>query len=276
MKSVIEIMLSTFQECKEAGSYFLFYLLALGLGLAVFWDRYGKTEVKDNWMVEEAKKKIQLWPFLYGVSALVLVAANPLAMLGMHKISPLWKQYDKIWSLLLVLFLSAYGMVCFLSILHEKKQKIILIFGIIILIGLAGSGYGLMSEREKISANLEESEIAEFIKEQDENALVLAPEAILEYIGNYEPEIRVLYGKDLYTPNLDMGIMDTYSEEIMQVYEAMKQPAETLEEIADMAFLYDCDILIVKKFENPPFMAGRYQRKEITQNYIVYAADVST
>ncbi|MBR4983803.1 MAG: hypothetical protein IKY94_14760, partial [Lachnospiraceae bacterium] len=73
MKEIIRIMLSAFQETKESGSYMLFYLLALGLGLAVAWDRYGKTEMEDNWMVEEAKKQIQLWPFLYGLLSLVLV-----------------------------------------------------------------------------------------------------------------------------------------------------------------------------------------------------------
>ena len=66
MMEILEIIYSTFRESKEAGSYMLFYLLALGLGLAVAWDRYGKAEMEDNWMVEEAKKQIQLWPFLYG------------------------------------------------------------------------------------------------------------------------------------------------------------------------------------------------------------------
>ena len=58
MIEIMEIIISTFRENKAAGSYALFYLLALGLGLAVAWDRYGKTEMEDNWMVEEAKKKI--------------------------------------------------------------------------------------------------------------------------------------------------------------------------------------------------------------------------
>jgi len=98
--------------------------LALGLGLAVAWDRYGKTELEDNWMVEEAKKQIQLWPFLYGLLALVLVVMNPLAVWMINKITPVAGQYYKVWALLLFLFLCAYGMVCFLSILREKKQRI--------------------------------------------------------------------------------------------------------------------------------------------------------
>ena len=85
----MKIMISTFQENKAAGSYTLFYLLALGLGLAVAWDRYGKTELEDNWMVEEAKKQIQLWPFLYGIVALLLVVMNPLVIWGINKLTPI-------------------------------------------------------------------------------------------------------------------------------------------------------------------------------------------
>ena len=39
MIEIMEIIISTFRENKAAGSYALFYLLALGLGLAVAWDR---------------------------------------------------------------------------------------------------------------------------------------------------------------------------------------------------------------------------------------------
>ena len=58
MMEIWEIIYSALRECKEAGSYMLFYLLALGLGLAVAWDRYGKAEMENNWMVEEVKKQI--------------------------------------------------------------------------------------------------------------------------------------------------------------------------------------------------------------------------
>ena len=86
-------------------------------------DRYGKTEMEDNWMLEEAKKQIQLWPFLYGLLALLLVVMNPLSAWILNKITPVAGQYYKTWGLLLFLFLCAYGMVCFLSLLREKKEK---------------------------------------------------------------------------------------------------------------------------------------------------------
>ena len=174
MIEIMEIIISTFRENKAAGSYTLFYLLALGLGLAVAWDRYGKTEMEDNWMVEEAKKQIQLWPFLYGIATLLLVVMNPLAIWGLNKLMPIAGQYYKVWGLLLFLFLCAYGMVCFLSLLREKNQRAFVTIGFVILIGLAGSSYGIMSERPGKGDLREEAQVIQWIKESKEDALVLA------------------------------------------------------------------------------------------------------
>ena len=270
MMDIMEIILSTFQESKEKGSYVLFYLLALGLGLAVAWDRYGKTEMEDNWMVEEAKKQIQLWPFLYGLLALVLVVMNPVAIWIINKVIPVAGQYYKVWSLLLFLFLCAYDMVCFLSILREKKQRMWVSIGFVVLIGLAGSSYGLVAERPEKQDFAEEASVIQMIKDADQDALILAVDPILEYAGVYEPEIKVLYGKDIYTANLDLGIMDAYPQELMNLYEAVKQPEGAMGEISNVAVMYDCDALVVRKFENAPDKAGVYYKREVTENYILY------
>lgn len=271
MIEMMEIIFSTFRESKEAGSYVLFYLLALGLGLAVAWDRYGKAEIEDNWMVEEAKKQIQLWPFLYGLLALVLVVMNPLAVWVINKVTPVAGQFYKVWSLLLFLFLCAYGIVCFLSILKEKKQRILVAIGFVILIGLAGSSYGLMAERFGRWDYAEEAKVVENIKAGNKEVLILATDPILEYVGVYEPKVNVLYGKDIYTANMDLGIMDAYSPELMHLYEAVKEPEGSMGEISNMAAMYDCDVIIVEKFENAPDKAGAYYKKEMTENYIVYS-----
>lgn len=271
MTDVVNIMLSTFQECKESGSYFVFYLLALGLGLSVAWDRYGKTEMQDNWMVEEAKKQIQLWPFLYAILALVLVVINPVIVFVFHKITSVAGQYYKLWSLLMLLFVCAYGIVCFLSILHEKKQKLLLIGGFVILIGLAGSGYGISSDRPSEKNLKEEAKVLELVKEAGEDTVLLAVDTVLEYAGVYEPQVRLLYGKDLYTPNLDLGIMDTYSADFLNLYEAMKAPKGSMGEIANAAALYDCDVIVVEKFEEAPDKAGVYYKEKETEKYLIYS-----
>ena len=270
MMEIVEIIFAAFQESKEKGSFALFYLLALGLGLAVAWDRYGKEEMEDNWMVEEAKKQIQLWPFLYGLLAMLLVVMNPLAIALINKLTPIAGQYYKVWSLLLFLFLCAYGMVCFLSILREKRQRILVAVGFVVLIGPAGSGYGLTSKRYSKADFAEEAFVVQIIQERDEDALILATDPVLEYLGVYEPEMEVLYGKDIYTANMDLGIMDAYPAELAYLYEAVKQPRGAMGEISNMALMYDCDVLVMKKFENSPDKAGVYYKKEVTENYILY------
>lgn len=271
MMEMMNIILSAFQESKENGSYILFYVLALGLGFAVAWDRYGTTELEDNWMVEEAKKQIQLWPFLYGLLALVLVVMNPIAIWIFHKVTPIGGQYYKILGVLLFLFICAYGMVCFLSILREKKQRSFLAIGFVILIGLAGSSYGFMADDSQKTDYTQEEAVVEYImKEAGEDAYVLAADSLVEYIGVYKPPISILYGKDLYTANLDLGIMDCYSPELLQLYEAMQSPKGSMGEISQMAVMYDCEVIVVNRFEHAPDKAGMYYKKEETENYIIY------
>lgn len=270
MMTIWEIIYSTFQESKEAGSYMLFYLLALGLGLAVAWDRYGKAETENNWMVEEAKKQIQLWPFLYGLLTLLLVVVNPLAIWLLNKITPMAGQYYKVWGMLLFLFLCAYGMVCFLSLLREKRQRSFVTIGFVILIGLAGSSYGILAERPGKKDFAKEEQVVQWIKESEGNALILAVDPVLEYIGIYEPGMQVLYGKDIYTANMDLGILDAYPLELMHLYEAVKQPEGCMGEISNVAFLYDCDAVVVRFFENAPDKAGVYYKREMSDKYILY------
>ena len=270
MREILKIMISTFQETKASGSYVLFYFLALGLGLAVAWDRYSKTKMEDNWMLEEAKKKIQLWPFLYGLCAMLLVVANPIAILVFNRITPIAGQYYKVWSILMFLFLCAYGIVCFLVLLRERMQQILLIGAFAVIIGLAGSGYGILADRAGKSDYKEEAKVAQWILEKGEDSLVLATEEVLEYVGVYEPQISVLYGKDIYTANMDLGIMDAYPPELMQLYETMKQPEGSMGEISNVALMFDCDILVVKAFDNAPDKAGVYYKRELTKDYIIY------
>lgn len=270
MMEIWEIIYSAFRECKETGSYMLFYLLALGLGLAVAWDRYGKAEMENNWMVEEAKKQIQLWPFLYGIAALLLVVLNPLAIWGVNKMTPIGGQYYKIWGLLLFLFLCAYGIVCFLSLLREKNQRGFVAIGFVVLIGLAGSSYGMLAERPGKDNFEEEAQVVQWIEEEKAEALILATDPVLEYIGIYEPQMRLLYGKDIYTANMDLGILDAYPLELVHLYEAVKQPEGSMGEISNVAWMYECDAIVVRFFENAPDKAGVYYKREMTDNYILY------
>ena len=270
MKEIFDLMVSTLQSNKENGSYFLFYILALGLGLAIFWDRYVQEEVQDNWMLEEAKKKIHLWPFLYGFLSVIIVAGNPFTIWILNKITPIEGQYYKIWTVLLLVFISAYGMVCFLSLLREEKQKKILILGFIILIALSGNVFGLMEERKGEEDYRGMRQVTDYLLQQEEEILVLGTPAAVEYLGVYAPEVKLLYGKDLYTPHLDMGIMDLYPDEFILLYEMVNNPEYNLEPLMEAADDYGCDYVILSYFEEAPEEAEGFKKAEVWENYILY------
>lgn len=279
MQMIVEQLGTTFAQAKEVGSYFLFYLLALGLGLMIAWERYGNSKTGDNWMVEEAKKKIQLWPFLFGLCSLVLVVANPFSLWILNKILPLQGQYEKLWSLLLFLFLIVYGVVCFVSLLAEQEKKNIVVIVFVFFIGLAGSCYGLLSDRQGEEAYSQEREVVAILQEvfvrkpETEAAPLLAPARVLEYTAIYEPKLQLLYGKDMYTPYLDLGIMDTYPEELLGVYEAMQSPGENLELLGQMAHLFDCRVMVLDYFDEAPSQIAQFVLYDQTRDYLIYYTD---
>ncbi|MBR5579601.1 MAG: hypothetical protein IKW28_11505 [Lachnospiraceae bacterium] len=275
MTQIVELMITSFEDIRESGSYFLFYLLSLGLGLAIAWERYSSREKQDPWMLEEAKEKIHLWPFLYGLLILVLVVANPLVIWIFNKITPMEGQYHRIWFLMPVIFLSAYGIVCFLGLLREARQKVALSLGFIILIALAGNFYGYMSDRKNNSEWEDERQVLTYIDEssQEKEVRLLATEEVLEYAGNHYPKINLLYGKDLYTPHMDLGIMDAYDPELMVLYEAMKAPEEKLELIAQYASLYHCNIIVLPEFQEYPHKQGEYRLVRQLGQYLIYQSN---
>ena len=276
MQLIWEKMTAAFNGIRESGGYFLFYLLALGLGLIVAWNRYGNGKTGDNWMVEEAKKKIQLWPFLFGLLSLLLLVGNPISIFIWNKISPMEGNMEKLWSLLLMLFLIAYGLVCFISLLGEQKQKNIVVVGFALLIGLAGSSYGLLSERngEEVYESQRQAEAALYDSYKDmgtgTGTRLLAPASFLEYAAVYSKEHTPLYGKDLYTPGLDLGIMDTYPDEFLSIYEAVENPGENLQFLAEMAVFYGCEMIMLEDFEDEPESFGSFVLLERTQDYLIY------
>ena len=100
---------------------------------------------------------------------------------------------------------------------------------------------------------------------------VLADETVLPFLRTKAPEVALLYGRDLYQPGMDLGIVDVYSEELLHLYEAMKNPEDTIEDILLTADLYGCDMVIVKKFDKAPALVGHYTKTEETGEYIVYS-----
>lgn len=261
MTTTVTNLWDTFTRTKEGGSYFLFYLLALLLGVALGYIRHKKRNTDGG--------TLPLWPFLFGAIMLILVVANPMAVSLLQHLFPVLGDMTKIWPLLLTSFLIAYGAVCFLETIPEQKTKNILIVCFAVLIGLSGSFYGLLPVKPA-EKHVEEAAALAYLEDLGEGIYLAAPEAVLEYAGVHHPEMFLLYGKDLYTPNMDLGIVDGYASELYGVYDGMKNPEECFGDIADIAGLYDCDAIIIKRYEKAPKTQGIYQLLGETDEYLVY------
>ena len=61
-----------------------------------------------------------------------------------------------------------------------------------------------------------------------------------------------------------------YNDELIHLYEAMKNPKDTIGDILAIADLYGCDMVVVKKFDKAPSQMGHYTKTKETGQYIVY------
>ena len=163
----------------------------------------------------------------------------------------------------------AYGIVLLMSLMKEPKQRAAIMAGVILLIGLSGNGYGYLAGRQA-SNEMEEYEAISLCLEEEAKGSVLAPDSIIEFLGANNKNIRLLYGKDLYTQGLDLGIMDAYDPELMGLYEAMKDPWENQELIAETAFSYDCGVIVMTLEESAPKTMGKYRYHDTVGNYMIY------
>ena len=71
-------------------------------------------------------------------------------------------------------------------------------------------------------------------------------------------------------------MLDVYSDDIIRLYELMRQPQGSIGEISKRASMSGCDVIVTEFFENSPDKAGEYYKKKVTENYIVYIREKST
>ena len=172
---------------------------------------------------------------------------------------------------MLFTFLSSYAIVCFLSLIREDGKKVILLLGFIVLISLSGNFYGLLSERRSGEQNQWEQQVMEYLDQEKQEVIrLMGAEEIIEFIGIHMPQVQLIYGKDLYTGGMDLGILDAYDPGLLAVYEAMKNPGEQMEIILEAAVYYDCNTLIFSNYDEAPNRLGNYEKKETIGNYVIY------
>ena len=254
MQGIIYVMGQMYNSIKAEGSYFLLVLAALYI-------LYRVNEKKNRWYM------------LYVILCQVLVVVNPVVILVLSKAFPVLASYSVFMLFTPVLLVIPFAVSEVLEKSGDDRQGAVWILVVVIVIGLSGNLFGAYrSGARGISSTPEQREVIAQLEElQQEPLLVVADESILPFIRTEAASVTVLYGRDLYQPGMDLGIVDMYSEELLGLYEAVKNPKDTINDILATADLYGCNAVVVKRFEDAPEQVGHFVQFYDSENYIVYA-----
>ena len=137
---------------------------------------------------------------------------------------------------------------------------LILFFAAVLLCGSLGTARSGSSESEDISEN--DRKIAEFAAEKrligGDYPVILATDDIIAYLHTYSPDVRTLYGRDMWDGRLTKNRYGTYSDMLVQIHSDMLriEAGETdiapqvclraFEAGADMIILPGCDPVTLK------------------------------
>ena len=253
MTATIDTMMNYFSQSKLAGSYFLLFLVSIVLLYYV-------------------NKEKNIWFILYGIVLLVVVVINPVVIWALIQVFPVLSSYGVITLLIPTLFYIPFAAAELTEIIKVRKRRHIIVVILVFLIFICGNMCGLLTEYSIDETNVttyEEQEIIDYLNSSSPN-MVLADEGIINAINARGNVIPLFYGRDLWTANMDTGIMDGYNEEAYTLFDIMKAPGENMKKIAEMAHEYSCDIIVMDIFEKAPAVLGNYKMEKRTDNYLVY------
>lgn len=253
MQGIIDVMMTVYDDVRSGGSYLILMIAAL-------YVLYRVNTKKNQWFI------------YYALFSLILVCANPVLVLILSKAFPVLGAYTQFLLFVPVLFYIPLAVVEIHEKIHDNKQAAMLLIVLVLVIGISGNLFGLYQDDTMAVERYgkAQKEAIEQIREE-EPMLVAADESLLPFLRTKAPEIQLLYGRDLYQPGMDLGIIDVYGEELLHFYEAMKNPQDTLGDILATADLYGCDMVVVKSFENAPASQGHFTKTADTGVYIVYS-----
>ncbi len=174
------------------------------------------------WMVYRKNSRKSL--LIYG-TVLAVGCVIPVTAAGLMLYQTKFYDYQWIWSLVPVTTLIAYGAVCFLG---EHKGDWRLVGLLLVALTLCGGMgktpvQGDTSATERVKA---EAVLQQLREKNPEGGICLwAPREIMEYAREADASVRLLYGRNMWDEWLNAYSYDTYSDELVALYEWMEAPA---------------------------------------------------
>lgn len=253
MTAMIDVMLKYFSDSKLAGSYFLLFLVSMVLLYYI-------------------NKEKNIWFILYGIVLLVVVVMNPVVVWVLSQMFPVLSTYGPVTLLIPVLMYIPLAATALSDSLKVRRVRHLVVVIFVFLIFVCGNMCGLVKDYSVAENNvttIDDVAVVEYINSKNPT-MVLASERIIPAISARGDMIPLFYGRDLWMPNLDTGIMDGYNEEAYTLFDAMKNAKENAKFIAETAYEYSCDIIVMDYFDKAPIILGDYKLCEKTDNYLVY------
>ena len=252
MADTLRTMLDYFQSSKQAGSYFMLYLLCIIL-------MYYLNKDKHKWFI------------LYGIALMLVVVMNPFTVWLLSKAFGALAIYEPFTCLIPIFLYIPFTVAELLDSITDTKRRHILLLVIVFFISICGNLCGFYQKNTLAQTNVvsgEEADIVEYLEER-QATLVLADEEIIPVITE-NTSVPLLYGKDMWTYGMDLGIQDGYTEAERELYEAMSEPEVKANYIASSAYECGCDIIVMKRFEGQTAYLGPYTIAKQTEGYLVY------
>ena len=256
MVETFSTMNTYFSDSKMAGSYFMLFLVSIFL-------LYYLDKEKHKWFI------------LYGIALLVVVVMNPLTVWVLSKAFPALAIYEPFTLLIPTMLYIPFTVTELVEKFKTAKYRHFLWVALIFLICICGNLFGHYSKNTINAYNKYDDEKREIVKYLSDKKpeLVLADESIIPFITDSAEDVPMLYGKDMWTYGLDMGIMDSYTEEEVRLYRAMEDAQIKSDYIADTAAEFGCDIIVIKRYDDALTLVGRYVMAKQTENYLIYEAE---
>lgn len=253
MIATFNTMYAFLQSSKLEGSYLLLFAISI-------------------FVLYSVNKQRNKWLLMYPVLLLVFVVANPLTVWLLSTIFPVIRSYEPLTVLLPILIYIPFAITELLSGMKNAHERSIVAIVLFIFLSICGNLMGLFGGDTMTEANTYNSEKETIVEVVDKNVknCVIADEDIVPFINAYGDNVPMLYGQDLWTPGMDLGIMDEYDEDIVNLCFKMREPDKYAQDIFEEAFAYGCDIIITDKFEGAKVFMGPYNLETQTENYLIY------
>ncbi|MDE6420352.1 MAG: hypothetical protein K2K87_07475, partial [Lachnospiraceae bacterium] len=98
---------------------------------------------------------------------------------------------------------------------------------------------------------------AERLKENGQEALLVAPKSMMETVRRYDADILLAYGRNLWQTNALFYVRDGYGEEQVRLCLSMEAESFQAEQTAELALAYGCNLIVLKEPLGASFLDNR-------------------